>query len=205
MRESRRVNRDNHPVTYKLTILVCGLPSRAKTTFSDIIIELNRQTIGRPVELLALTDNKSMSVGDKRILLLSCATGDYVAFVDDDDMVTVDYIPSLLEAIETGVDVITFQVKETETRGDQEIIRFMDFDVAYGKNHTVSGVRHFIPDHLCCFKRGIALQAEFPDKSLGEDHIWAENVRPFIKSQHKIDRVMYYYNFDKNKSETRGR
>jgi len=204
MRESMRVSRPG-PTSYRLSILVCGVPSRVKTTFPEIITELNRQTIGRPVELLALTDNKSMSVGDKRNLLLRCATGDYVAFVDDDDMVVVDYVPLLLEAIETGADVITIGVKETETRGDKEIIRFMDFDIAYGKNHSVQGTRHFIPDHLCCFKRGVALQAEFPNKSLGEDHIWAENVRPFIKSQHKIDKVMYYYNFDKNRSETRGR
>ena len=205
MRSSRRQRSIPQAARYKLSVLVCGVPARVRTTQADIILELNRQTIGRPVELLALTDNKSMSVGDKRNLLLSCATGDYVTFVDDDDMVTVDYVPTLLEAIENGTDVITFGVKQTETMGDKQIIRMMEFDIAYGKNHSLNGVKRFIPDHLCCFKRGVALQAEFPNKSLGEDHIWAERVLPFIKSQHKIDKVMYYYNFDKNKSETRKR
>jgi len=42
-----------------------------------------------------------MTIGAKRNQLLHRAKGDYVAFVDDDDLVSSDYVNKVLSAVST--------------------------------------------------------------------------------------------------------
>ncbi len=61
------------------------------------------------VEHLVIFDNCKRSVGLKRQACLDIARGDYIAFVDDDDDISADYISRIREAIDTtGADGITF-------------------------------------------------------------------------------------------------
>ena len=51
------------------------------------------------VELLVLIDNKKRTLGAKRNEMIGLAKGEYVVFIDDDDLVSEDYVESILEAI----------------------------------------------------------------------------------------------------------
>ena len=88
---------------HKLSILIPSLEERRKT-LEQLKTELANQIGKRNVEVLSLSDNRQMSIGQKRNMLLTQSTGEYVAFVDDDDMVSPDYIEKVLNALTKNPD-----------------------------------------------------------------------------------------------------
>jgi glycosyltransferase involved in cell wall biosynthesis len=174
-------------------------------------MELSKQCYNKPVEIIYLGDNLSSSVGDKRNKALQASKGEYVCFIDDDDMVNINYVSKLLEAIEHNPDVITFRVHE-EYNGDH--IRYQYFE-KIGRRVLDPTLRKKVgmpvitmpPNHLCCWKRKKALSIPFPDKSKGEDHVWAENM--LLHNQdldiHEIGEVLYYYRYKTSVSRTQTR
>ena len=68
-----------------LSILICTIKSR-EAYLKELIEELDYQIQFKEVQVLWLGDNKSMSVGAKRNKLLSIADGEWVCFIDDDDL-----------------------------------------------------------------------------------------------------------------------
>jgi glycosyltransferase involved in cell wall biosynthesis len=92
----------------KLSILTPTVPERAEK-LAILTEKLAKQIGDLPVEHLVFSDNRRRSIGQKRQALLSAALGEYVAFVDDDDDVSDDYVGSILAATKTQPDCITFE------------------------------------------------------------------------------------------------
>jgi glycosyltransferase involved in cell wall biosynthesis len=155
--------------------------------------------IGKEAEVIVCTDNKQMKVGAKRNLLLKAASGEYVSFIDDDDMVSVDYVSELLNATKSKADVIVFDVMRYENGNpDRPVSYSRNFSRDYSKKS-----RHFrIPNHLMCFKKEIALKAGFPEVNFGEDSEFAKRALPLIKTGHTIFKTLYEYWFDNSITET---
>ncbi len=187
-------------MSIKLSILVPSIPSRFES-FHRIFAKLKLQAEGRQVEILGLVDNKKRSIGAKRDALVQASKGEYVAFVDDDDNVTDDYIVKLLQAVGERPDVITFKQKAISD-GEECIV---DFDLHYKVNEPfVPGATiKRRPFHVCAFRGDIARRYHFPDKMYGEDWAWAEQVLKDVKTQVKIDKVIHYYVFDSKVTEAR--
>jgi len=82
-----------------LSILTPAVPSRLGA-LDALCSELAAQIGELPVEHLVLLDNKRRTVGEKRDSLLRIARGDFVAFVDDDDKVSGDYVQAILDRSE---------------------------------------------------------------------------------------------------------
>ena len=101
-------------MNYKLSILICTLSNRTES-LKTLLDELNYQIQSKPVQVLWIGDNKSMSVGEKRNKLLYLADGEYVSFIDDDDMISSTYIDSILDSL-NGHKVVTFKVKKNLLR-----------------------------------------------------------------------------------------
>ena len=187
-------------VEYKLTVLILSLPNRLDS-FSRLYKELNKQIINKPVQIIYLGDNKSMTVGEKRNMALSIAKGRYVAFIDDDDMITLDYIESLLEAIEMNPEVITFNVEKTTDGKDKKLHKYY---LNNGRSCYLSPDRsHYkmLPNHLCAWRKDV-ISKDFPNKSLSEDHNWAESMSGTYSHVVNIDKTLYYYEYSKQYSET---
>ena len=87
----------------KLSILICSLEDRL-VQLQQLRTKLIDQSDMDVVEILTETDAGEMHTGAKRNKLLLQAKGDYIAFVDDDDMVSDDYVSKILKAIETNPD-----------------------------------------------------------------------------------------------------
>jgi cellulose synthase/poly-beta-1,6-N-acetylglucosamine synthase-like glycosyltransferase len=189
----------------RLSVLICSLPSRLDR-LDKVVTEINRQSIGQDVEILYLGDNKSMSVGEKRNMLMYISSGDYVCFVDDDDMVTSDYIAKIMKGVEGEPDVFCFNVLKKKTMKDGSVTeQLMIHKKQHGKNHNADGMMKMIPGHLNVFRRELAMREPFPNKNLSEDHAWATKILPFIEKEEMIDEVLYIYNDNKGMSETRKR
>ena len=190
----------------KLSLLIAALPNRVPCKVWE---KVSKQAVGKPVEILYFADNKGMSVGRKRNILLSCAQGDYFAFIDDDDDVADDYVEMLLAAIEQhpGVDVICFRQKCTHIGRDR--IEWCSYSLQY-KYETFPSARlgewtwRGLPAHTMCWRTDLVQEVEFPEGNFGEDVGWVAKACERARTEAQLDWVGYFYNFDAAKTETRG-
>lgn len=184
----------------KLSILIPTLTSR-KEQFKIISEELSRQIHNKydnDAIVIYHLDNKEKTVGQKRNELIAKAESDYVVFVDDDDRVAPDYVQTLLEAIESNVDVITFGVDVSINGGKAKPCVYSK-DFKEDKNLDTHYER--IPNHIMCIKRDIAKVVKFPDINNGEDSAWAKKLHPLLETEYKIDKTLYYYDFNSRTTE----
>ncbi len=191
---------------YKWSILIPTLRSR-ESKLSTLLSELHYLSQNKSVQILWFGDNKSMTVGEKRNALLSMSSGDWVSFVDDDDRLDDQYIDLILEVIDSseGKKVITFY-------GDQTSDGRKDLPFRYNKKYGVNFKQEIdgqrwkcmIPDHLCVWRRSIIVE-KFPDKQLGEDHHWAQEMTKHYEESEQIEipQTLYYYDFNRAETECR--
>ena len=163
---------------------------------------INRIEYDDDVEILIYSDNKEESVGGKRNKLVGLAKGEYVSFLDEDDRVSDDYIEQLLEGIKSGADIITFDVSVSIDGATPKPCYYsMYFDG--DKNEPDAYYR--LPNHLMCVKREIALQVPFKEINFGEDADYALRLKPLLKSEHSIHKVLYHYDYNSKTTATQRR
>lgn len=184
----------------KLSILIPTLESR-KEQFKKISEELSKQIHNKydnEAIVIYHLDNKEKSVGQKRNELITKANSDYVVFVDDDDRITGDYVKSILDGIESKADVITFGV-DVSINGGKAKPCIYSKDFTEDKNLETHYER--IPNHIMCIKRDIAKVVKFPNISNGEGSAWAKKLHPLLETEYKIDKTLYYYDFNSQTTE----
>ncbi len=187
-----------------LSILICSLESR-KESLAALLTELRTQIAANgaenEVEIITQIDNRQVTTGHKRNMLLSMATGIYSVFVDDDDEVSPHYVEEILQAAESKPDCITFNGYMT-TNGQQK----MPFDIALNNPYTL-GVKGAMPcylrfpNHITPIKTDIAQSVKFEDRTFGEDYAWANEIRMkgLLKTEVKINKELYHYKFKTGK------
>lgn len=193
---------------YRLSILIPTLASRTGKLLS-LLQELNYQIQLKPVQVLWLGDNKSMSVGEKRNRLMQMASGDFIAYVDDDDQISENYVEVLLEAAKAHPDKTVICFRGTQNTDGKEDIPFR-YDVNFGRNYkkVIDGQRWkcMLPDHLCAWNRPRMIEP-FPEKSLGEDHAWAKAMAWHYTEEDQVllTDTLYHYEYNSKNTETRRR
>jgi glycosyltransferase involved in cell wall biosynthesis len=145
------------------------------------------------VEHLILCDNRTRTIGAKRQALVDIARGEYIAFVDDDDDISDDYVTSLLAAIQTGADVITFR--------QRAIYNGLESEVVFGINNqdepfNPGGITLRAPWHVCAWKRDKVAGCLFSESNYGEDRVWCLQARQRIRTAHHVDKVLHTYRHD---------
>lgn len=174
-----------------LSVVVASVPERHHQL--QTLYDRTVSSAPSDVEVLVLTDNRSMSIGRKRQLLNMMASGEYVVHVDDDDTLSLDFVDSLLEAIRSnrGVDVITFLVEVCIDEGSRKPCVYSP---SFAENMNFDDHYQRLPNTRCCFRRRLALKEEIPDMAFGEDDAWGRRIAPHIQSHYAIPRVLYFYN-----------
>jgi len=173
----------------KLSILICHLLDREKQLY-QLLDVLVAQQVFNGFEIIIEDDNGELSIGEKRNNLLKRAIGDYVCFIDDDDMVPDYYVEEILKAIETGPDCVGFNGAIVSQEGKRDLVSYrmgitkVDRDGQWFR----AGIGHLSP-----VKREIALSAMFPEVNSAEDVEYAKLIQPKLKTQVVIDRFMYFY------------
>lgn len=190
---------------YKLSILICTIPER-NTYFNRLKHELQDQIIKSYSEIEVIANDKPGSIGDKRNELLEMASGQYVCFIDDDDMISKDYIETLLKGIETEPDCISLRGVITWNGERPEVFEHSIRYKEYKTNKTYRTEEPFIkyeryPNHLNCIKASIAKQFKFPSSNFGEDTDWATQLHNsgLLKNEYYTDNILYQYLFKPNK------
>jgi glycosyltransferase involved in cell wall biosynthesis len=148
--------------------------------------------VNKPVEVLILSDNANRPVGTKRNDLLKLAKGKYVSFVDDDDRISNDYVDSILKEIyEWESDVIVFDAEITFDGYNPKLVKYgREYDYC---EKPEAYYRH--PNHLMVHKKE-NITEYFKDIKTGEDDEWALRMLPRIVTQSRINKILYYYDFN---------
>lgn len=191
----------------KLSILIPSTHTRRKSFLPSILDQVYGQYESLPkeqqeqVEILTLIDNKTRMLGDKRNNMVNMAQGEYIVHVDDDDRISEYYISELLHASNhpNNHDVIVFKA-EVSLNGEQPKLCY--YSHSYRKDYNTSDNYFRIPNHICCVKRELALQVPFKNIQYGEDSAYSKELLPLIKSEYVIDKVLYYYDYNQETTET---
>ncbi len=115
---------------------------------------------------------------------------DYISFVDDDDLVSDEYVSTILPLLD-GVDYIGFRVQcYMDGVPFSKTFHSLKYDRWWNDEHGY--YRHI--SHLNPIRRELALLAPM-EGGVGEDHRWADRLYATgkVRTEHFIDRVMYHY------------
>ena len=181
-----------------LSILICSLNRRKE--FLDRLKTIIKPQLLPNVEVLCKIDDGQRTIGEKRQQLLEMSCGRYIAYVDDDDRISDDYVDSILSVTNSDSDIISFDVEISENGGSYKKVKYhMRFE------HDKDFSDHYerIPNHLMAVKKDLAIKAGFPGKSFAEDYEYALRLKPLLITQKSIDKTLYYYDFNEKTSETR--
>jgi len=197
-----------------LSILIPTLVGRERQ-LKNLLSKFNQESIDafphcdariefkkKPVEIFIAKDDRQITIGMKRNNLLVAAQGKYVAFIDDDDIVSDDYIDLLLNAAEADCDCASLKGEITIDGGKPEIFEHSLKYNEWKTNPEGSEIRYErYPNHLSLIRASIAKQFKFPEINHGEDHDWSKQIHEsgLLKNEYYIPEIIYYYNYISNK------
>lgn len=198
-------------MAFQLSILIPSIPER-QHALGLLETEIDRQRNGLPVELLPNVTPRRTAGGPnipmKRNQLYEMATGKYSVQIDDDDMISADYIEHVLRACENGMDCITYDVKCIESPEVTTRARIStEYDdwyhkgvkthygngdvIDYGKYNYLQAPYYKVPilTSLC---RRVKLNEKL---HWGEDADFMRRLRPLLQSEVYIPEELYIYYF----------
>ena len=181
-----------------LGILIPTLVKR-RSMLRRLMDRLEPQLSSR-IKVYTSEDTGQQTTGRKRQKLLEESDTDYVAHIDDDDLVSETYCKDMLDAIEQGCDVVGFKLRYFEEGNLAGYsIHSLKHD-RWGQIRGEDGLMHYhrTPNHLNPTRREIALQVGFVDKSIGEDAAYSEKLYAKFGQSMKevfVDAFEYDYYF----------
>lgn len=146
------------------------------------------------VEVVVFWNNFERQIGKLRQMMLEDARGEYVNFIDDDDLVSEDYVETILPLLD-GVDYIGFKVAFYEN-GQKNSLPVIHSMTCESWHETGEGFyRRAV--HTNPIKKELALQGRYDlsdyTKGIPEERVYHDNVSPLLKTEHFIDKELHIY------------
>ena len=157
-------------------------------------MQISENSLSDEVEVVHFLDNEEHSIGFKRNKLIQSAKGLFIAFVDDDDDVSDDYVPLVYKAITENPDIDCIGLKGLITFNGKRPRHFIH-SLQYKEYFTKKKTLYRPPYHLNPVRREIANKYKFEDISYSEDVDYAMKMLRdgALKKEYFIDKVIYYY------------
>lgn len=177
-----------------LAILICTLPDRVmKLRRLLAILDPQVKQFQDKVFYRIHDGGRSMPTGTKRNQLITQTQSDYFVFIDDDDLISNNYVAEIIKASEVRPDVITFRGWMT-TNGHSRA----GWTIRLGSTYEERNGHYYRwPNHIVPVRREAVHGIWFPDVWIQEDYRWSKAVRDAgaLKSEVHIDKELYHYDF----------
>lgn len=184
------------------SILIATHVARHKT-FDLLVRNLTPQVAPHDIEVVVYWNRGGLNIGEYRQALLEESAGVYVSFVDDDDRLPPYFCTEILGALVSRPDYVGFELEFTNrTRTVARVGRAFHSLEYTGWSTEPQGYLRDIT-HLNPIRRDIAVRGTF-EGVRGEDRQWVEQIRPYVATQVYVDRVMYFYDYNRRKSQRGG-
>lgn len=185
-----------------LSLLICTMFNR-DALFQRLLAKLREQE-NSDIEIHYELDDGKMSVGEKRNKLIAKCCGEYIAFIDDDDMVSDNYVELILNAIDkSNPDVIGMHLLMTvDGQNEERTYHSLKYDHWYDEpDPDREGKRRYFrnPNHLNPVKREHAIKVKFPTIDIGEDKEYSKILLQYLKTEEYIEDPIYFYEYRSNK------
>lgn len=187
-----------------LSILILTISGR-KHLLKRLLHELSKQFHDNKLEAfvdyeILIQSDEDKSIGEKRNNLLQRARGEYIAFIDDDDMISETYISFFIKGYEIKPDCFSLRGVITWDGVKPELF---EHSIKYSAWQTTNNYIKYerFPNHLNFIRTSIAQQFDFPLINHGEDKDWAAKVfeSGLLKKEYYIDEIIYNYQYIQNK------
>lgn len=185
----------------KLSILICSLDNRKQ--FLERLMSLLDKQKNDDVEILVEVDNGEMTIGEKRNFLIKKSNGKYVCFIDDDDMVSNDYVDLILSKIDSNPDVIGFELEYFVNNQLKGIAyhsnKYKTWSDSKSNIPKYGTIYYRCPNHLNPIKRELVLDIMYEKINHGEDRIFSEKISSKLITEEYINKPIYFYYFRTSK------
>lgn len=149
------------------------------------------------VRVVGWHNDGSPSLPKIRQTMVLGATTDYVSFVDDDDLVSPDYVDQIVTALmdSTRPDYVGFQV-QCYSDGAPTAVAHHSLEFRRWRNLPALGRYERDISHINPIRTDIARKVTFAvQRGRAEDRAWADQIRQrrLLKTQVVIPRILYHY------------
>jgi len=178
-----------------LSILICTLPDRIVELrrLVDCLTAQIKNELSDSIEILTEdTPRGNETTGKKRDLLLKASSGKYISFVDDDDMVSHDYIQRVIEASKQEVDCIGMCGLHKRNNTHDWMFRH-SITVSRWCSDPRRAIYYRTPNHLNPVKREHAIATGFKNITYAEDKDYSDRIKPLLKTEVFLERPIYFY------------
>lgn len=190
-----------------LSILIPTIPQRVEMctrVFNEVYRQIQycrtvHPSLGSVEVIIDETKRYSeggLSIGKKRESLVKRAKGKYLCFLDDDDMISGNYVETILRLAQHDSDVITFRsFCRLET---YSMVVDMSLGCYTNDQATPDRIINRSPWHICPVKSIYAKLHQFSDTNYGEDWTWFEQVLKHCTTQSKTNAILHEYHHGKH-------
>lgn len=187
-----------------LSICICTISERLdmyKEISQKIMNQIHQITKKYNYEVADLHTHFSndLDIGTKRNNLLNDVKGHFIVFIDDDDNVSDDYLELIIDAIISNESVDCIGIKGIITFDNVETKKW-EISKDFGSWYEMNNVYYRTPNHISPIRTELArLSGGFPPLKQGEDYEYSMNVLPLLKTEIKIDKEIYHYQYNSKK------
>lgn len=153
----------------------------------------------KSVEVMVIKDNRTLSIGEKRQYAIDNCKTDYIAFIDDDDLVSSNYVDAILNELRHRPYGVGFRgIITGYGNAPQEFIHKAGLPYSSKPTKYNGSYIYTRPlNHLNPVMIDIAREIGYKSISMGEDLDYATrlNESGLIADQVFIDQFLYFYQY----------
>lgn len=145
------------------------------------------------VEVIYECDNKEISIGAKRQLLIDRAAGKYLVMIDDDDWIPPHYCTKIIEALKDSPDCVGY-IENCSMMGQ---VKRSSINLKYAEwGNNRDGFQYVrTPFFKTPIRTSLCRITGCKDLRFGEDHDFAKRIYPLLHTCAYIPEELYFYRY----------
>lgn len=166
---------------------------------------LKQQNLEQQVEIITYEDNREMTIGEKRNILIDKAKGSMISFVDDDDDISDDYFYLITKKIQQNknldaIEIICHVINKLDQRYNYYVFKGLQNNLTNNlsfKENINIRVRYSEISQLNPIKTSLVKCIKYPKIPFHEDFVFQKKIKQKIINVDSIlENYIYIYNYN---------